>query len=282
MSGAIIGSTAYGTGGTTDSQQSSSQLSADFDTFLLLLTAQLQNQDPLDPTDSTEFTNQLVQYANVEQSIQTNSNLEEMIGLNVSNLATNAVSYVGKEVQVDSSVFPLQDGYAKFSYTLPETGTSATAIIHDSSGAIIHSFQVDATSGKHILDWDGKTADGKQLDDGVYSFAISAFNQSGEMMDSQNIYITSYGKVTSIASDGVDIAVGMDDVVVTLDRLLSIHEASDYTPPTVGGDDGDSSTDTDGNDTAGGDTSGDSGTGDDTASGGTDSGTGTEDETTTG
>ncbi len=281
MSGAIIGSTAYGTGSTTDSQQASSQLSADFDTFLLLLTAQLQNQDPLEPTDSTEFTNQLVQYANVEQAIQTNSNLESMIGLNVSNLATNAVSYIGKEVQVDTAAFPLQDGYGKFSYTLPEDGTMATAIIYDAAGDIVHSFSVDSMAGKHILDWDGKTSSGEQLPDGIYRFDVSAMDQAGEMMASENIYITTYGKVTSVASDGVDIAVGMGDVVVTLDRLLSIHETTDYVPPSVDDGSGDDSGGTDGGTDTGGSTEGEGGSGGDS----TDTATGDttpDEETTTG
>ncbi len=225
MSSTVMGSTAYGTAGnTSSSDNSSSQLSADFDTFLLLLTSQLQNQDPLEPMDSSEFTNQLVQYANVEQSIQVNSNLEEMIGLNISNLATNAVSYIGKEVQLDATAFPLQDSYAKFSYTLAEDAQKATAIISDSSGNIVHSFPTETTAGKHILDWDGQTTSGEQLPDGVYSLQISAFDPEGELMPAENIYISTYGKVTTIASDGVDIAVGLDDVVITLDKILSIHE----------------------------------------------------------
>ncbi len=227
MSGAIMGSTAYGTGGTSASDESASKLSADMDTFLLLLTSQLQNQDPLDPMDSNEFTNQLVQYSEVEQAIQTNSNLEDMISLNISNLATNAVSYIGKEIQVDTTTFPLQDGYAKFTYTLGEEASSATGIIYDASGNIVDSFPIDGATGRQVLDWDGTTSDGEQLPDGVYRFGVSAFDMSGEMMDaSESIYITTYGKATAVASDGIDIAVSLGDVVITLDRVLSIHEAT--------------------------------------------------------
>lgn len=230
MSTTVIGSSAYGTADTTtSSQQSSSKLSADFDTFLLLLTTQLKNQDPLSPMDSTEFTNQLVQYAEVEQAIQTNSNLESLLALNTSNLATNAVSYIGKTVQTNSSAFALQDGYTKFSYTLPEDATTAIAIIYDTEGNIIDSFTVESTAGKHILDWDGITGKGEQLEDGVYKLGISAFNGEGELMD--DIYITTYGKVTAIASDGVDIAIGMDDLIITLDYILSIHETDSIRTP---------------------------------------------------
>jgi flagellar basal-body rod modification protein FlgD len=79
-------STSSTSGAAQSSSQSSTQaseagLSANYELFLSMLTTQIQNQDPLDPLDSAEYTNQLVQYSNVEQSIQTNKNLEEMISL---------------------------------------------------------------------------------------------------------------------------------------------------------------------------------------------------------
>ena len=61
-------------------------LSADMDTFLTLLTTQLQYQDPLDPMDASEYTNQLVQYSNVEQAIQTNTKLDNLLNLSIYNL----------------------------------------------------------------------------------------------------------------------------------------------------------------------------------------------------
>ena len=77
---ALNGYTQSGTN--SSSQQASNQLSADMNTFLTLLTTQLKYQDPLDPMDTAEFTNQLVQYSSVEQAIQTNSKLETLLNLN--------------------------------------------------------------------------------------------------------------------------------------------------------------------------------------------------------
>jgi len=65
---------------TTDAQKttaSKASLSQDFDDFLQLLTTQLQNQDPLNPMDSNEFTNQLVQFSQVEQQINSNQKLDK-------------------------------------------------------------------------------------------------------------------------------------------------------------------------------------------------------------
>src|SRR5262252_7667572 len=80
------------------SQATSAQktLSGNFDTFLTLLTTQLKNQDPLSPMDSNQFTQQLVQFSQVEQQINSNKNLESLIALTKSQSATNAVSYLGK------------------------------------------------------------------------------------------------------------------------------------------------------------------------------------------
>ena len=76
----------------SDSKASLSKLTEDLDNFLTLLTAQLQHQDPLEPLDTHEFTNQLVQFSSVEQSIQQNKNLESIIELNQNNMAISAVS----------------------------------------------------------------------------------------------------------------------------------------------------------------------------------------------
>ncbi|HZZ11369.1 MAG TPA: flagellar hook capping FlgD N-terminal domain-containing protein, partial [Paraburkholderia sp.] len=91
---AIDNNTAAGAGQSTASQQ----LAGNFDTFLTLLTTQLQNQDPLSPMDSTQFTQQLVAFSGVEQQINTNNNLQSLIALNQSQQAASAVSYIGHSV----------------------------------------------------------------------------------------------------------------------------------------------------------------------------------------
>ena len=84
----------------------------DMQAFLYLLTQQLQYQDPLDPMDTSEYTNQLVEYAEVEQSIQTNSYLESIITQNINSMSAQSVSYIDKTIQALSDYVPLQDGYA--------------------------------------------------------------------------------------------------------------------------------------------------------------------------
>ncbi len=89
-----------------------STLADTFDTFLALLTTQLKNQDPLDPMKSAEFTSQLVQFAGVEQSINTNKRLDKLVQLQTSSQLNSAVSFIGKTVEVVSDLLLLKDGAA--------------------------------------------------------------------------------------------------------------------------------------------------------------------------
>ena len=84
-------------------------LSGNFDMFLRLLTTQLQNQDPLEPLDSTKFTEQLVSYSQVEQQINTNANLEALLALTKAGAGSIAVSYLGKTAVTAGPLTALDD-----------------------------------------------------------------------------------------------------------------------------------------------------------------------------
>jgi flagellar basal-body rod modification protein FlgD len=174
-------------------------LSADMDTFLTLLTTQLQYQDPLDPMDTAEFTNQLVQYSSVEQAIQTNSKLDTLLQLNVSNLGAQAVSYIGKTVQVLGDVMPLETGKAKAAYTLDKDVESVTITVKDMNGRVVYSETGDTGSGTHEFTWDGKDSSGNQLPDGSYQIVVGTKVAIGETQ--ANVSTTVFGRVTGITSD---------------------------------------------------------------------------------
>src|ERR1700685_1616187 len=86
--------------GTTTGSSELNQLSGNFSTFLTLLTTQLKNQDPTSPMDSNEFTQQLVEYSQVEQQIDSNTNLQTLISQGTSNAAAVTTGYLGKNVSV--------------------------------------------------------------------------------------------------------------------------------------------------------------------------------------
>lgn len=161
-----------------------SSLTDNIDTFLTLLTTQLQNQNPLDPLDTEQFTQQLVQFASVEQSIQTNTNLETLIALQSSSDRSNALDLIGRSVTVNSDTATLNDGAAEWTYTLPAGAASATLAILDATGAPIATAAGPAAAGTNSFVWDGRTAAGTTAEDGAYRLVVSALDSSGASISS--------------------------------------------------------------------------------------------------
>ncbi len=229
---ALNGYTQTGTTTNTASQN----LSADMNTFLTLLTTQLKYQDPLDPMDTAEFTNQLVQYSSVEQAIQTNEKLDNLLSMNIANLGAQAVSYIGKVAQVMGNVMPLEGGKAKATYTLDKNVVSATIVVKDMNGNIVYSEQGKVTSGTHEFTWDGKDANGNQLEDGAYKIEVSTKVASGET--AANVVTTVFGRVTGVASDSSGVYVGLGDAVTAaLGDILTVRN-DDYFNKDDGATDG--------------------------------------------
>ncbi|CAA7620067.1 flagellar hook assembly protein FlgD [Magnetospirillum sp. UT-4] len=210
---------------TSKSAAGTKSLAQNFDTFLTMLTVQLKNQDPLSPMDSTEFTNQLVQFASVEQQINANANLEKLIASQSINTQSQLINYIGNSIEADTMSVPLQDGKAAFSVTLADEATSANAVIQDSGGKIVATLPLKATTDRQEVSWDGKDSDGNQLDDGAYKVAISAIDGTGKTVAAG---VTAYGKVTDVASgkDSSSSLLGMNGVVVGIDKVLTVRDTA--------------------------------------------------------
>ena len=156
------------------------RLSDNYDTFLVLLTAQLQNQDPLAPMDSTQFTQQLVQFSQVEQQIRTNEQLEGLVAQYQAASAGAALSYLGRDAIIEASETYLANGSANWAYNLPEGAQSLTVHVRDMSGRIVYTTTTQPrTAGEHLFTWDGTTNDGGVAADGVYRLTFEATGASG-------------------------------------------------------------------------------------------------------
>ena len=211
------------------SDASKTKLSGDLDSFLTLLTSQLKNQDPLSPMDSTEFTNQLVQFSGVEQAINTNTNLESLIGLSQASIGATAVGYLGKEIQAESATMPLQDGQAKYTYTLPKDTTKCLIVIKDASGAVVKTQQGELKAGTYHMTWDGKNTYGEQLEDGAFTLEVQATDTDGKTVE--DIYTTVFGKATAVANDGDDVMVAAGPVLFGMSYIVSVREVAAATTP---------------------------------------------------
>jgi flagellar basal-body rod modification protein FlgD len=216
------------TAAATGSTAGKATLGSNFNTFLTMLTTQLKHQDPLSPMDSTQFTNQLVQFSSVEQQINANSNLEKLIKLQQTAQTSQGISYLGQTVEVAGSDLPLQDGGASLSYTLPKEARDVKVVIKDSSGKQVNSITGDTATGRHDISWDGKDASGTQLDDGRYSFQVLATATDGTALTTTS---TSFGRITKVTNDAtnggtlvMEAGTKGNDITLTMDKVVSIKD----------------------------------------------------------
>jgi flagellar basal-body rod modification protein FlgD len=178
---------------------SSTGLNADFTMFLKLLTTQMQNQDPLSPMDTTQYTQQLVQYSQVEQSMSQTSTLKDILStLGTQNL-TQASSLIGHAVEADSNVAGLTASVpAQWNWTTPRDATTVVATISDASGKVVDTRTVSVTGSTGTLGWDGETSSGRQMEAGKYSLSIKALDSSGTELTSS---VRSIGTVSDVQLD---------------------------------------------------------------------------------
>lgn len=164
----------------TDAASSRTRLSDNYDTFLTLLTSQLQNQDPLAPMDSTQFTQQLVQFSQVEQQIRTNEQLQGLVGQYQAASAGAALSYLGKDAIIEANQTYLAGGQANWAYNLEGSANTLNIQVKDRTGRVIYETTTQPrTAGEHLFTWNGVKSDGTTAPDGVYTISVNAQNADG-------------------------------------------------------------------------------------------------------
>jgi len=171
------------TTGTTSSAVSTAldntEIASNFTTFLQLLTTQLKNQNPLDPLDTNQFTQQLVQFAQVEQQMKSNDQLSSLVSLEKSAQASTALAYVGATVVVDGSTAALSNGNASWSLNVTKPST-ATVTIKDSTGQNVFTGTVGVNPGTQAFTWNGRGNDGRLWPDGNYTLTATAVDASNQ------------------------------------------------------------------------------------------------------
>ena len=212
----------------TQVKSSSQTLAANFDSFLRLLTTQLQNQDPLAPMDANEFTSQLVEFASVEQAIQTNKRLGELGDLVESSGTTSAMGLLGREVTAGSDQVALgATGDATVRYALPEAAAKATVTILDSRGRALRTLPGGLAAGDHQLAWDGLDAAGSRLPQGSYRIRIDATRADGSAITADPYLVARVEGIEPGAS-GISLIVG--GATVPLSAVRSVRDAPAAAP----------------------------------------------------
>jgi flagellar basal-body rod modification protein FlgD len=180
-SAAQAASTTTGSSSSTTDVAGSQEIAGNFDTFLQLLTTQLQNQDPLSPLDTNQFTEQLVEFASVEQQINENSNLQTLISLQQTSEATQAMQFLGSSVTISSNAAALSNATgqeATWSVNSPSPATAAVTI-SSSTGQVAFTGTASLSSGTQSYAWNGKGNNGVTWPDGNYTLSITATGATG-------------------------------------------------------------------------------------------------------
>ena len=155
------------------------EIASNFTTFLKLLTTQLQNQDPLSPMDTNQFTQQLVEFASVEQQMKSNDSLSTLVSLDQAAQTTSALNLVGATVVVDGSTTQLNNGSATWNLSVTKPAT-ATVTIKDATGQTAYTGTFGVNAGAQNFVWDGHGNNGTLWPNGSYTMAAIATDASGQ------------------------------------------------------------------------------------------------------
>jgi flagellar basal-body rod modification protein FlgD len=215
--GAARAALATSSGGTKVSDRAS--IAQNFDAFLLLLTTQLKNQSPLDPLDTNQFTQQLVQFASVEQQLKSNDTLKALLTSARGSAVSTAASFVGMQVTADGTTSRLSNGKAEWSIN-PARNAQVSLIVKDAQGNIIAAQTVAMAAGAQRFAWNGITSTGTRAPDGDYTLSVSARDPAGQ---SVSVKTEVSGRVDSVdlSGDAAVLIVGSSRVPLASVRSIS-------------------------------------------------------------
>ena len=207
----------------TENVSSLSKLSGDYDSFLQLLTAQVSNQDPLEPMDSSTFVTQLAQLSQVEQSVKVNTNLETISAQIASATTMSDIQLIDREVTITGDRFRSSEGENRLGYTLAEEAAAVAAAIKTEDGTLVRILPALPTEPgrRHDIDWDGLDDQGRPVADQMLTVDIQATDA-----DEAPVSFTGYvpARVDSvILNEETPILVLDNGETVASERILQVN-----------------------------------------------------------
>ncbi|WP_153772310.1 FlgD immunoglobulin-like domain containing protein [Labrenzia sp. CE80] len=208
---------------TTSTESDDDRTSIDGDEFLSLMVEQLQNQNPTDPTDTSEFISQMVDYASYETQSEISDQLSSITDTLASLMNSQGLGYLGQTVEAVGNTTSIQDGEAEWSYTLESEAESVTVNVLDEDGNTVYSETGETDEGSHSFTWDGVTSSGEQLEDGgLYTIEVEAQDADGNDVSG---YTTVIAEVTAVDTTSDEAVLGIGDSSVLLDDVLAVVAA---------------------------------------------------------
>ena len=210
--------------GSLSGQQVTSQkkLTETYDNFLKLLTTQLQYQDPLNPMDSKDFTNQLVSFSGVEQQIRSNQTLTDIQSALTANQTQTALSFIGLDTLYTGANFNYDGTTQAVTYNLPEQAKQVAISIKDAEGNVVFTKDGETGKGDHAFTWDGTMKDGTKAPKGIYSVAIGAVDSEGMTIADTSTRLN--GLVTGIETREDGLYLNFGDLAVPANNVTAARK----------------------------------------------------------
>lgn len=205
---------------TSSSSSTSSNSTLTSSDFLSLLVSELQNQNPLEATSTTDLVNQLTSYAKFTSQQSINSNLNSLASSFSSLVTLNSVNYIGHTVEAKTDTSTLSNGSATFGYSLSSAASDVSISVKDSSGNTVWTGTGSGNAGSNSFTWDGKDSSGTQLSDGgQYTISVTATNSSGNSVLN---YTTVTGTVTGIDTSTSTPSLTVNGVSVSAANIIGV------------------------------------------------------------
>lgn len=205
--------------GTGAASSDASTIAGNFNQFLTLLTTQLQNQNPLDPLDTNQFTQQLVQFASVEQQLKTNDQLGSLITASKASAAATASGLIGKTVTADGATTSLAEGSATWSLNPARAAAKAVLSITDAKGNVVATQTKALAAGSQAFTWDGRASTGQLAPEGKYTLKVQALDATGA---SVAVDTKISGTITSVDVTGAEPVLTIGDRTASLSSVEAI------------------------------------------------------------
>ncbi|MGB7269570.1 MAG: flagellar hook capping FlgD N-terminal domain-containing protein [Albidovulum sp.] len=205
----------------TQSQTDAAKVSGDYEMFLKMLTAQMKNQDPLNPVDSTDYATQLATFSGVEQQVKTNQLLEALAGQNGASGMAQYASWVGMEAR---AAVPVDFHGQKITLQpAPADGADKTVLVaFDAQNRAVSRQEINVSNNP--INWTGTDNAGNAVLHGVYSFQLESY-QAGKIIANDKVEV--YGKITETRQDADGAVLVMESgATVSPSDIKALRQAS--------------------------------------------------------
>lgn len=207
-----------------NSSTDSKKLEKEYSNFINMFMTQLKYQDPTEPMETHEMTQQIVGLNQVEQAIKTNDKLSSLERLTQTTSMQNSLQYQDQEIEYEGNNFELSNSKGEFMYKIDQNFDKAIQLnILDSKGKTIYSQEIEAIEGMHKFEWNGEDMQTVIQKDGIYTIDLSSINKDG-----QSVKLPTYvkGTVDSVYFQNDQAQFEINKELVLQDKITALFGSS--------------------------------------------------------